>query len=577
MQSYAMHDLGSTASTKLFRIFWVTASMLWIPLCFINFDPHHDGIILTTVNQLKSSLVTGGSWPFNQYGSAWAIPYLLISFLVPDHLLLLSIRFLTVSFYTLATYFLYRSALVVFGHRTARISVLLYLTLQPFLGPWNTSLLPWPSSLVTFLIALILYLLLTIPGRDGAIVRKNLVITGFLSAIILGSRIQVGILLLISTTAILYFLKLGKIRYLAGGVSLWLFPFSILLQLKGWLLPSLYDSIILGAQFLGSDHLHYPLPVLSLLAGVCVFIWLELSLARKINNYVHTLLLFIAVLATILLSKRVLGDSFNLPNYFSVTQRKILAALFFAAILLTIIEIFKVIRMNNKIREDYVITRRVILYTVSVCSAAQAWPFFDQMHIWWSFAPIVIIFAEKLSLLNLDRNMKLDVVYLSFIVVLMSFLVLSQFSGSKMELKSINQNLIFVNSLDEKNEAQIQKFIFSNIPSGSRILNLCPNAYPFFIPGDYKSVSRFFVYWSNFESAPIDYKDYNPSEVKYVISCNTYLYQDDELRKYELRKRQILESMPRLNKINEFGEGAFKWEIFSDSDRLLASTDSRSY
>lgn len=558
-----MSDSGSTTSSKLFKSFWALASLLWIPLCFINFDPHHDGIILTTINQIKLSLGNDGPWPFNQYGSAWAIPYLMISYLVPQNLLLLSIRLLTVSFYVLASYFLYKSALLVFSRRTAQTSVFLFLFLQPFLGPWNTSLLPWPSSLVALLVNMILYLLLAIPGAERQVVRRNLVSIGFLTAIILGSRIQVGILLLLSISGIVYFLNYGKLRFLAGGLLLWLLPFSIVLQLNGWLIPSLYDSIVLGAQFLSSDHLHYPIPFLSILAGVSAFIWLQLAISNKLNRYMHALLFLTALAATMLLSKRVLGDSFNLPNYLSVTQRKVLAAIFFASLMLICKEIFKIFLNRRYIRTGDSLIRRIILCLISISSAAQAWPFFDQMHIWWSFAPIVIIAAESFSKLFPVNSRYLNYLFYVFSISLMTFLVGSQFTGPRTSLNSINQTLVFAHPLDEKNEGKIQDFVQRNIPRGSRILNLCPNAYPFFVPGYFQSSSRFFVYWSNFESAPIDYKDYSSEEIQYVIVCQTYLYQGTELAKYVSRQNAILDSLTDLEMTTSTQIGSFNLEIYA--------------
>lgn len=553
----------SSSSDKVFNAFWVGTSLLWIPLCFINFDSHHDGIIITTIQQLKINISNGGPWPFNQYGSVWVFPYLLVSFVVPPNILLLSIRLLTVVFYIAATYLLYKSAKIAFNPKTARISVFLYLAFQPFLGPWNTSLLPWPSSFVVFLVALILYLMLISTGIQGEMVGRNLKVIGFLSAIILGSRIQVGILLLISISIIVFFLKIGRFRDLMFGIFLWLVPWSIFLQAKGWLLPSLYDQIILGGQFLGSDHLRYPLPTLSVLAGLCLSIWLGLALANRLSRWQHALFLVLALPATLLSVSRILGESFNLANYFSVTQRKLLAALFFAAVLVIVIELCKSFLQLRGINRDIILIRKTVVYLIGISSASQAWPFFDQMHIWWSFAPAVVVIAEKFSRISFIDQIILRPVFLSISFVFMFLLTLSQFSGSKTELKSINQNFVFVNQADEQNEIRVQQFIADSIPLGSRILNLCPNAYPFFILGQYESASRFFIYWSNFESAPIEYRDYDPAEISFVLACDTYLYQNEDLERYISRKQAILNSIPELKLVDLFRDGSFSWEVYS--------------
>lgn len=552
-----MGDLGSLRTSKRFNAFWIYASFLWLPLCFINFDPHHDGIILTTVNQLKLNMHVGGAWPFNQYGSAWVFPYLLVSYLVPQNLLLLSIRLVTVFFYVIATYLLFKSAFIVFGKRTAQISVILYLVFQPFLGPWNTSLLPWPSSLVTLLVSFLTFILVTLPEAEDKTINKRLTLSGFIIAVVLGSRIQVGLLILIFISLSVVILNIGKLRYLIAGLSLWLIPFSILLHSKGWLIPSLYDSIVLGSQFLSSDHLHYPFPILSVIAGVCTFAWIRISTVHPLNRYIHALIFLIAFLSTIILSKRVLGPSFNLANYMSVTQRKILAGLFFAALIQVSLDFAKLLWEQRFTKFNYDSNRKILLYIVSISSAAQAWPFFDQMHIWWSFLPLVIVIADKAPKIKIPK--------LSFLIaclVIMTYLVFSQSIGSKSELNSINQRWIFTNQEDEKNESKIQKFLLSNIPPGSHVLNLCPNAYPFFISERYKSESRFFVYWSNFESAAISYKDYSPHQVTYVLVCQTYLYQGEELTKYIQRQKKVLDSLSKARVVDTLSVGGFNLQVY---------------
>jgi hypothetical protein len=156
----------------------------------------------------------------------------------------------------------------------------------------------------------------------------------------------------------------------------------------------------------------------------------------------------------------------------------------------------------------------------------------------------------------------------------MIFLVVAQFSGHKAEAKSINQKYIYLTFADEKKEKSIQQRILKVIPKGAKVLNLCPNAYPFFNPGYYKSESRFFVFWSNFESAPIKSADIDFDSVDYVIACNTYLYQGAELNLYNVRKNEILRKIPGLISIVKFGDQSFNWEIFRstelDSARIAA-------
>ncbi len=549
-----------------FKIFWLFGNLTWLPLCFIHFDSLHDGIILATVNQLKMSLSVSGPWPFNQYGSAWVIPYLIVSYIVPSNFLLLSIRLVTIAFYIGASLYLYKSALIIFNLRVARVSVFLFIALQPFLGPWNNSLLPWPSSVVSLLLPVILFLLLKEIDSSRDRDFRYVIGIGLLCGFVAGSRIQIGILLITGILFFTIFSRPNKVKYLIFGFTSWLALWAILLMIKGWLLGALYDSVILASQFLGSDHLHYPVPFLSILGGILLFAVIELLDRIYLKTYYLVVLLFPLVITATIFSKSVLGNSWGLANLVSVLQRKTLAAVFFAAILFLVIELILLARerllYGGRVNDQNL--RIIALYIISLCSAFQAWPFFDQMHIWWSISPLIIVFAAKVSTLEKLLGLKSLKILMIIASLLMGYLVSSQFVQIKSELKSINQKLIFVEKSTEEVELSVQKFLDRNLSPGSEILNLCPNAYPFFRIGEFKSSSRYFVYWSNFASAPFEYADYSPSKIENVLVCETYLYQDFELQKYRSRQEAILKTIPNLILVDNFEKGSFRWKIYSN-------------
>jgi hypothetical protein len=206
---------------------------------------------------------------------------------------------------------------------------------------------------------------------------------------------------------------------------------------------------------------------------------------------------------------------------------------------------------------------RIALYIVSISAATQAWPFFDQMHIWWSINPLLIVFSARVAVSRpkefVSRTNEIFVAT-SMIMVL---LVGSQFSTNKVELKSIGQKFVYVDKSNERTDRLVQEFLHRNLPVGREILNLCPNAYPFFRVGEYKSVSRFFVYWSNFESALLEYRDYSPIEVKNILVCETYLYQGEAFNRYQERQENILLKVPQLKLLEEIRDGSFRWRLFS--------------
>ena len=97
-------------STVIQRILIILLTLIWAPLLFLNFDSHHDGLMLTTINSLRAALTGGQDWPFNQYGSFWAFPYVMFSYLFPSSMTFFSMRLLAVLCYLLSGYLLFRLA-----------------------------------------------------------------------------------------------------------------------------------------------------------------------------------------------------------------------------------------------------------------------------------------------------------------------------------------------------------------------------------------------------------------------------------------------------------------------------------
>jgi hypothetical protein len=115
---------------------------IWIPLPFINFDEHHDGLILSTIRLTKTALIQGGEYPFNQYGPFWVLPFVLLSLLVPNVFLFLGVRFLTVFFYIISAFLLWKIARLFLNHKLANVVVILFLGSQPFVSEYGSSLVP---------------------------------------------------------------------------------------------------------------------------------------------------------------------------------------------------------------------------------------------------------------------------------------------------------------------------------------------------------------------------------------------------------------------------------------------------
>ena len=92
MQNLNNQKILSFCQNNIEKIVLILLSLAWAPLSFYNFDSHHDGLILSTVTLTKSALISGGEYPFNQYGPIWAIPFVVLSFIMNSELLFISMR-----------------------------------------------------------------------------------------------------------------------------------------------------------------------------------------------------------------------------------------------------------------------------------------------------------------------------------------------------------------------------------------------------------------------------------------------------------------------------------------------------
>lgn len=243
---------------------YLSILLLLIP-AFINFDSHHDGLILSTALKLRKALDNGGAWPFNQYGQLWAFPYALLSFVVSDQYLLISMRLLTFLYYLATAGLIYKVSARFLSGAKIRIPVLLYLLAQPFALGLNSTFLPWPSALCVLLITLALERL-TAVGQSFFLKQASYFFTGVLILGILSTRLQVGVLMILSISALLLVhKKINLLICLLSGFTLSIVIVGFYMQSQGWLRDSLYDSMIFTSQYINSDTSTYPIPRITFL------------------------------------------------------------------------------------------------------------------------------------------------------------------------------------------------------------------------------------------------------------------------------------------------------------------------
>jgi hypothetical protein len=183
---------------------------IWFPLVFIGFDPHHDGLILTTVHLTREAIQFDSPWPFNQYGPSWALIYSAFTWGLPDNLVFLGLRFMTVFFYLLTAWIVWKISLQFLSRRNSFLSVLVYFFTQPFVSGLGSDLVPWPSAFLMPIVAFIVLasiLLVDARRRNTQLFYLSYAI-GAALPIVLFTRAQIGLLAL--AIEIILFIVLKK-------------------------------------------------------------------------------------------------------------------------------------------------------------------------------------------------------------------------------------------------------------------------------------------------------------------------------------------------------------------------------
>jgi hypothetical protein len=565
------------ANKNVAKILMFLSALTFTPLTFLNFDTHHDGLIVQTVINLKEALSVHGEWPFNQYGSFWIFIFTWGTWPLSNSTILIGIRVITIISYWLAGFLLLKIARQFLSETASRLAVVYFFLSQPFFGGWNSSFLPWPSALaIPILLAGIFIVLQRIyfaqkSKQLSLMDLTKLALAGALFAMLYGTRIQIGILGSLTT---LIFLQIGlgvkaSSSFAVGNILVTL-AWSLYLFSNGWLSDSLVDSIQLASTFLSGEHIPYPKPVataiLSIFMAVCVVIVLKLG-----NSSIRKMVFFSipVLIPALFLGVRKLRGVQNgkndVTNYIALIHRKLMAGFLFATLLIVVFVI--TMRMISALRQRSKFPELKWLYLtfLSIIAAFQAWPFFDQMHIWWGSIPGVILIVHLISKVGNRFNLTIAFANMSALGILLIMLIplLAQLSQDRKELLSYNQKHVYGFPIYENQNLELTKFFESSIPRGSEVLNLCPNAEPFFVDLAYVQVSRFPVYWMTFSRFPNVQKEFIENNPAYIVTCKNLYYPSDATVEYrEMQKSVIEDHALGYQELAHYSRNDFDWEIY---------------
>jgi hypothetical protein len=567
-------NLGSKSIAKALI---VLSALTFVPLTFLNFDTHHDGLIVQTVINLKSVLTSQGLWPYNQYGSFWIFIFTWGTWPLPSDSILVGIRLITIIAYWLAGFLLYKLAREFLNETPSHWVVIYFFLSHPFFGGWNSSFLPWPSA-----IAMPIFLatiLIVVRKLDSSQKNKHLTIFDFITlataggllAMLYGTRLQIGIL---GSLLALIFLQLGlgikaSLSFVAGNVlttAVW----SLYLFSNGWLSDSLVDSIKLASTFLSGEHIAYPQPTatlaLSLFLSIVVVALLKLrnNLMIRIAVILSPLLVPIAILGIRKL-RNVQNGQNDVINYVALLHRKLMAGFLFATLILASVFIAMRLYSTLRSREPSPSLKWVFISLSSIVASFQAWPFFDQMHIWWGSVPGVLLIVHLISKVGTKFNFSQSVANLIGFVILIVMLVplFAQFAEDRKQLVSFRQNHVYGLTSYEDENVKLAKFFESSMPRGSKVLNLCPNADPFFVDLDYVQVSRFPVYWMTFSRFPEVQSEFFDNDPEFIVTCKNEYYSAEATLAYrKLQKEVVRKHKSNYEILSQYSRSVFEWEIY---------------
>jgi hypothetical protein len=549
---------------------------IWIPLPFINFDEHHDGLILSTIRLTKTALIQGGEYPFNQYGPFWVLPFVLLSLLVPNVFLFLGVRFLTVFFYIISAFLLWKIARLFLNHKLANVVVILFLGSQPFVSEYGSSLVPWPSSVIMPFILVIVYFSILQITEANLNMSKMPIYVGLLLPTIVLTRLQVGVLLTLVSLLSLYYSKqeFRFLKFLLGFISSTLL-ILIYLNYYGWLKAAFYDQIVFGSTYLSADKSTFPKPIFTFI-GI-VFFLLILTIGPKVLKSFHiikskNILLIISSIFALSMLFLIYSRSISFLSSFVVITRRFWITFAISSLLFLSVNLFY--SKFKKYKFDYTSTKfpislkMLLLFALSFQS--QVYPLFDQMHFWWgsplTFLIAVIVYKENFGISFSSLINRSLITYLATSLLLISILVpwTAQLSSDKKILPTeIGQN-IYANQQNAQYQKDLQDFFHKNIDKGARVLNLCDDTNIFFEGDRYISASRFFVFWGEQMShAPSINESFLNSKPDIVLTCG--LTHAPSLRvKQEKMQQLILEkiiSKPK-DSIRFSGSANKIWNIY---------------
>ncbi len=554
MQRYIRNSLKRTSYIQNSII--ATLLAIWLPLPFINFDEHHDGLILSTIRLTKTALIQGGEYPFNQYGPFWIIPFVFLSLIVPNTFLFLAVRFLTVFFYIISAFLLWKISCLFLNQKLSKVVVILFLGSQPFTTEFGSSLVPWPSAVIMPIVLAITYLSLlqVMDLKSRFKLSRFPFYVGFLLPTIILTRLQVGIIVLAVSVVSLYYSKIEYryLKFLIGFIGSTLLMSISLLRL-GWLEDAFYDQIIFGATYLSSDKSTFPKPIFTLIGLIFFFLILLIGpiMIEKIKfvrlKVIWPIITLILIVILICAYYLIYSRGISPLNSLVVITRRFWITFTLSANFFLFIKIMHSVIKNWQdstfpVKFSLEI-KLLLLFAFSL--QLQIYPLFDQMHFWWgsplTFLVTVMVIKDNFGIIFSNIVNRVKISALGAFLLMFSVLApwTAQLSSHKEKLPvEIGKNL-YASPQIAQYQIALQEFFHMSIVKGSKVLNLCDDTNIFFENDQYISANRIFVFWGEQMShAPRIYMSFLDSDPEFIVTCG--LTHAPKLRLEQEKMQQLI-------------------------------------
>jgi hypothetical protein len=510
-----------------FFFFLVSGLILFVNRS-INFDMHHDGLITTNMLEIRNGFENEGPWPFNQYGVTWLIPYLPIILTGDSNSIYERANWVSLIIYVLTLIISFFTARKFTG-TTQAIFVPIFLAATASLGSLRT----WPSVSAMlyqsgFLLAAVSYLSRSTSLRN---LKRIAFLMGALIPLIIFSRVQVGIFLLLVFSIVVFKFGLSKTRrYFFFGFISTSFLIVYFLAKNNWLKSALMDTFVYSLNYLTNDETRV-IPYFTLIGSVIVFVLCYTLLSDKFPLKPAQLLIFamasglISLLA--LYVKTVLSEGLDSISFYTILIRRFFVSTLIGTFFYWLVSQTRVvIRERNNVNwsQD---SKMLALILVSAGSLLQLVPLFDSTHAWWASPPLVILLALLIGRVirkNL-RIIRIDLVLSALALAMIPLLLFSVQSYKYEQTRLIHFGSLFVSnamSLDSEvsEQNQLSKMVFSKASTGSKFLNLCINANIFLTTKGYKSATRFYISWPNMRGYPEFVDATRASQPDFILTCS---------------------------------------------------------